>query len=74
MQQRMKEGQSTPYNLTPVPLIQEFISQLKFIPESEYSENRKKCQDAQSGGGSTGKGRGSVQLNSTILQSVSINF
>lgn len=41
----MKEGQSTPYCLTPVPILQEYITSLQFIPESEYLQHRSACGD-----------------------------
>jgi len=69
VQQRMKEGQSTPYCLTPVPLIQEYITSLEFIPECDYLKHRKICETGTSASSSTRASRGSMQLNASNLES-----
>jgi len=42
---KLKQDQVVPYCLESVPLIQEFLKQLSFIPESEYYENSQLCEN-----------------------------
>lgn len=44
--QMVKDGQTSPFCLTAVPIIQVYIRKLKFIPESEYSQHRELCCDS----------------------------
>ena len=75
----MKEGQTTPYCLKAVPIIQEYITSLTFIPEEEYLVHRKKCDESNSiqtgippAGAAMLQSRGSVQLTAVFAGTVRI--
>lgn len=44
--QMVKDGQTSPFCLTPVPIIQQYIRNLKYISESEYAEHRDLCRNS----------------------------